>query len=640
MLSTAVVVAVGAALMGYAWGRSRMGGILRPGVSQPQERQWDTQPLHRNKEWLRITLESIGDGVIATDAKGNIVFLNGVAESLTGWNQADAVGRPLTEVFRIINEYTREPGDDPVRKVLTTGRIIGLANHTVLIQRDGKDVVIADSAAPIRDDRGNIEGVVLVFRDETEKRRMQEQLRVSEETYRNLFHNAQVGLFRSRLLDGTILEANHQIAEMFGYENREQFMTEFVARDHYVDQAQRHEMLDLLEESGEVRHYEAQFRRRDGSTIWMLYSARIYREEGWLEGVMEDITSRVEAEEKLRYLSYHDTLTGLYNRTFLDEQLHRRADDADLSVIIGDVNGLKLVNDAFGHQQGDKFLIKIADILLRAAGEDSIVARWGGDEFAIILPESGEERAVEVMQAIRRSCEKEECGVVMPSLALGRATRRGSDEPLEEVISRAEDRMYRQKLVEGRSIRSAILASLTNTLREKSFETEEHAERTRKLAIGIGNKLGLSESRLASLSLMATLHDIGKIATPDHILTKEDSLTAEEWEAIKKHPEVGYRITHASPDLAPISEAILAHHEWWDGRGYPRGLKGEAIPLIARIIALVDAYDVMTHGRPYKPAMTEQEALEELVRCAGSQFDPHLVEVFVEMMESEQKILV
>lgn len=631
-----ILAVMAAVSIGYVLGRL---GIRKQRINQePAEYPW-FHDLQMNKEWFQITLRSIGDAVIATDARGNIVFLNGVAESITGWAQEEALGQPLPKVFHIINEHTREPSADPVRKVLATGRIVGLANHTVLIRRDGSEVVIADSAAPIRDNKGHIEGVVLVFRDETDKRRMQEKIRISEETYRNLFYNAQVGLFRSRLTDGIILEANHQIAHMFGYESREEFMDEFVAKEHYANQADRDEMLRMLEKAGEVMHYEAQFHRKDGSKVWMLYSARMYSEEGWLEGVMQDITTRVQAEEKLRYLSYHDVLTGLYNRVFLEEEMGRLADDEDLCIILGDVNGLKLVNDAFGHREGDRLLVRIANILRRAAGEESIVARWGGDEFAIILPSCEKRNPAAVLQAIREGCQQEGCGAVMPSLALGMARRRGLHESLEDVIIRAEDRMYRQKLSESSSIRSAILASLTNTLREKSFETEEHAERTRKLATDMGRRLGLFESTLEELSLMATLHDIGKIATPDHILTKEGPLTAEEWEVIKKHPEVGYRITHASPDLAPIAESILAHHEWWDGGGYPRGLQGEEIPLVARIIALVDAYDVMTHGRPYKPAMTKQEALAELQRCAGSQFDPNLVEVFVEMIESEERIL-
>jgi diguanylate cyclase (GGDEF)-like protein/PAS domain S-box-containing protein len=592
--------------------------------------------LHMSQEWLRITLQSIGDGVIATDAAGNVVFLNGEAERLTGWTTAEAMGRPLTEVFHIINEHTREPCTDPAQKVIATGMVHGLANHTVLVRRDGKEVVIADSAAPIQDDRGQIVGVVLVFRDETEKRRMEAKLRISEETYRNLFHNAQVGLFRSRISDGAILEANHQIAEMFGYASRSEFMAEFIAANHYVDPEQRQEMLRLLNKNGEVRHFEAHFRRKDGSKIWMLYSARAYPEQGWLEGVMEDITSRVEAEERLRYLSYHDILTGLYNRAYMEEEIDRLANEPKVAVVIGDVNGLKLVNDAFGHEQGDRLLVKVASILTGLVGEDGSVVRFGGDEFAIILPNKGGRDAQKLINEIRRRCRETGYHAIMtPSLALGMATRRGLDEPLRRVVRRAEDRMYSQKLTESASHRSAILAFLTTTLREKSFETEEHAQRTRKLAIDIGQTLGLGESDLAALALLATLHDIGKVTVDDYILRKPGPLTPQEWEEIRKHPEVGYRITLASPELAPISGAILAHHEWWDGSGYPRGLKGEEIPLIARIIALVDAYDVMIHGRPYRPAMTKEQVIEEIRRVAGKQFDPRLVEVFTQMLVAE-----
>ena len=195
--------------------------------------------------------------------------------------------------------------------------------------------------------------------------------------------------------------------------------------------------------------------------------------------------------------------------------------------------------------------------------------------------------------------------------------------------------MYSQKLTESSSHRSAILAFLTSTLREKSFETEEHAQRTRKLALDIGKALGLGESDLSALALLATLHDIGKVSVEDSILRKPGPLTPQEWEEIRKHPDVGYRITLASPELASISEAILAHHEWWDGTGYPRGLKGEEIPLLARIIALVDAYDVMTHGRPYRQAMTKEQAIQEMRRLAGEQFDPRLVEVFTGMLSAE-----
>lgn len=136
------------------------------------------------------------------------------------------------------------------------------------------------------------------------------------------------------------------------------------------------------------------------------------------------------------------------------------------------------------------------------------------------------------------------------------------------------------------------------------------------------------------LALLATLHDIGKIAIPEGIIIKPGNLSPEEWELIWKHPEIGYRIAGSSPELAPIAEAILAHHEWWDGSGYPRGLKGEEIPLISRIISIVDAYDVMTHGRPYKEAVGQEESLQELQGKAGTQFDPILTSMFIKMVST------
>ena len=149
------------------------------------------------------------------------------------------------------------------------------------------------------------------------------------------------------------------------------------------------------------------------------------------------------------------------------------------------------------------------------------------------------------------------------------------------------------------------------------------------MARRVGKVLELWEDDLNNLDLLARLHDLGKIAIPRHILNKPSSLTPREWKLIEKHPEVGYRIAESSPDLLPIAQAILAHHERWDGTGYPRGLQGDVIPLLSRIIAVVDAYDVMTGGRPYKEPMSLKDAVAELKRCAGSQFDPRVVEAFI-----------
>jgi HD-GYP domain-containing protein (c-di-GMP phosphodiesterase class II) len=186
---------------------------------------------------------------------------------------------------------------------------------------------------------------------------------------------------------------------------------------------------------------------------------------------------------------------------------------------------------------------------------------------------------------------------------------------------------------EKKGISGSIILSLEATLSAKSFDTKEHTERIKKLAVKLGNKLNLPEDRIDELSLLATLHDIGKVAIPESILTKEGNLNKKEWELVKRHPEIGSKIASSSPHISHIANAILAAHECWDGSGYPKGLKGEDIPLISRMIHIIDTFDVMRTGRPYKKSLTKALAIKELRSRAGTQFDPLLTEEFISMME-------
>jgi diguanylate cyclase (GGDEF)-like protein len=302
--------------------------------------------------------------------------------------------------------------------------------------------------------------------------------------------------------------------------------------------------------------------------------------------------------------------------------------------IMGDVNGLKLVNDIFGHQEGDMLLRKIADVLKTSCRKEDLVARWGGDEFVVLLPRTTEAHAIEFAKRVRKLCGETNGVLIYPSIALGIAVKEEPDQDLRNVMKAAEDRMYRNKLVDGKSTRSAIIHSLQRTVQERSLETGDHALRLKNMVVEVGRAVALPEDKLDELSLLAVLHDIGKIGVPDQILAKPGRLLPEEWEAMQAHLEIGYRIVDSTPELAHIGEALLAHHEWWDGTGYPKKLKGEQIPLISRILAIVDAYDVMTHDRPYRKAVSMQDAIREIQECANTQFDPQLVDVFVRIMVS------
>ncbi len=347
--------------------------------------------------------------------------------------------------------------------------------------------------------------------------------------------------------------------------------------------------------------------------------------------VFRDVTTEKEKELKIEYLSYRDSLTGLYNRAYLEAELAKPdvENQLPLTFIMGDLDGLKLINDAFGHQEGDEALIKIAEVFKLSCRETDVISRWGGDEFVIMLPNTPATVGQKVCDRINEGCSDVKIAGMKVSISLGCATRDDIEEEWVETLKRAEDKMYKSKLLGAQSYRSIVLQSIKNALFDKGCETEEHGERLGEFCKAIGKSMDLTPFEIDELKVLAMLHDIGKIAIDDRILKKPNKLTDDEMQIIKKHPEIGYRIAQTVPELQNIANYILAHHERWDGEGYPRGLSEEEIPLLSRILAITDAYDAMTQGRPYRDAMPVDHAREELRMNAGTQFDPFITEIFI-----------
>jgi diguanylate cyclase (GGDEF)-like protein len=302
---------------------------------------------------------------------------------------------------------------------------------------------------------------------------------------------------------------------------------------------------------------------------------------------------------------------------------------------MGDVNGLKLTNDAFGHDAGDRLLKKIADILKNVCRKDEIVARTGGDEFLIVLPKTCIEEAEKIADRIKNRCEKEKEDPIKPSVSIGFSAKEYMNQDISTVYKAAEDRMYNVKLMESKSIRSSIISSLRKTLHERTHETEEHSDRLKELSSKLGKTLELSTDHIHKLQLLALDHDIGITAIPDHILYKKGDLTQEEWDIMKNHCEIGYRIVSTSQDLAHIADDVLCHHENWNGSGYPQGLVGESIPLNSRILSVLDTYDSMIYGSFYQKPVTHQETIEFIKRQSGKYFDPKVVEAFMKINEGK-----
>jgi diguanylate cyclase (GGDEF)-like protein/PAS domain S-box-containing protein len=352
-------------------------------------------------------------------------------------------------------------------------------------------------------------------------------------------------------------------------------------------------------------------------------------------GIVRDITRRREMEQELGQMAFTDQATGLRNRAHFEAELRRLSDKRHLpaGVIVADIDGLKIINDTLGHETGDKLIVAAAGMIAACFGANDVVAHLGGGEFAVIMPGSDAAVVQAACERISRSIAGYREANQMPlSLSVGMSVRVDGDDTLNDTFKAADRNMYREKLHSKQSGHSAIVTTLAQALEARDFVTDGHADRLQDLMERLALAVGLPSSDLPDLRLFGRFHDIGKVGIPDHILFKPGRLSDEEYVIMKRHCEIGYRIALASPELAPIADWILKHQEWWNGGGYPLGLAGEDIPLPCRILAIVDAYDAMTNDRPYRPAMSCEEAVAELIRCAGHQFDAKLVELFVEII--------
>ncbi|MFP4177707.1 MAG: HD domain-containing phosphohydrolase [Acholeplasmataceae bacterium] len=348
-----------------------------------------------------------------------------------------------------------------------------------------------------------------------------------------------------------------------------------------------------------------------------------------------DVSESVRNQENMRYISYHDDMTGLKNRRFYMEDLEViKEEETPVVVILIDVNGLKVMNDSFGHEQGDRLLLIVARKLKETFDPDaSEIYRIGGDEFSIIMPYATEKEANDLIERVKQDLASVYIKGMSISISYGIALKDGDRVDILETIRIAENNMYKHKLFEIASHRNKSIQTILNTLREKNPREEEHSERVSALCRTIGDLVGMSKYEIQQLEMVSNLHDIGKIGIDEAILNKAGKLTDEEWSEIRRHPEIGYRILSSSPDYADVAKDILAHHERYDGTGYPRGIKGEDIPIKARIISIADAYDAMISDRPYRKAMSKSEALREIERNAGTQFDPKIARLFIEYLK-------
>lgn len=467
--------------------------------------------------------------------------------------------------------------------------------------------------------------------------KMQEQKRIeeSEEKFRLIYSTMSQGLAihevitnqNNEPIDYRYIEVNDSYLKLFG-----------VTKEDVIGKTVK-EVAPLIEEywiqklasvalTGNPIYYENYSRSVQKHLGVYSYSPKY----GQFAVLISDISERIQKEKEIKYLSYNDPLTTLRNRRYYDQKIVELDSPQyyPISMLIGDVNGLKLMNDSFGHQTGDLLLQEVAKVLIESCRNTDIITRIGGDEFVILLPNTNTAQVDQVLKRIRASLSTKRINGIEISVSFGFDTKEDDTMTIEELFKSAEDRMYRNKLIDTKSMRNKTVDLIIATLFEKSNREMLHSKRVSEYSVSLGKALHLKEEDINILRNAGLMHDIGKIGISDAILNKKDRLTEEEFIEIQKHAEIGSRILSSVPDFAEIAKYIAEHHEYYDGSGYPYGLKNEEITLFARIISVCDAFDAMTGPRPYKKPMSVENAIQELKQSSGQQFDPTLVDVFIE----------
>jgi diguanylate cyclase (GGDEF)-like protein/PAS domain S-box-containing protein len=480
----------------------------------------------------------------------------------------------------------------------------------------------------------------MLLNDITKKKELEKSIIESENRYRGMFNNNHAVMLLIESETGKILDANPSACSFYMYSLEELKNMKISEINALTDEAVLKEMDFAKSETR--KHFNFVHRLSNGEARDVeVYSGPIeVNGEKILYSIVYDVTEKIRKQKEIEYLSFHDQLTELYNRRYFEEELNRLDVKRNMpfSIIMADVNGLKLVNDAFGHAIGDKLLVESASIMKNVCRDDEIISRVGGDEFVILLPKTDKRHAYKIIDRVRDIAMSTKLEDFNISISFGVSTKTEEDQIIETIYKEAEDDMYKNKLFESKKRKGNMIGTILNALHERSPMEKAHSERVSQFCGEMGEALGLGHDEINELKSTGLLHDIGKVALDDSILNKTEKMTDAEHFQLKRHPDIGYNILSSVNSLSITAEYVLAHHERWDGKGYPRGLVGEEIPYISRIISLADAYDKMTGFDRSKKSMTNEEAIEEIKSCSGTQFDPILSVIFIEKVLRKSKI--
>ncbi len=576
---------------------------------------------------------SLGIATVIVDGNAKISRTNREFEKLSGYSKSELENKKKwTDFLSVTDPALKKKLKEFIRSELKNKP----QNNTfVFVDRKGatKNVMVSKTGLA---GEGN-EKALVSFIDVTDMIQWGEKTKLSEEKYRSLIESTEDSIYMVDR-DCSFLFVNGRVLDRYKIKEKSIIGKRYGDFHPANDTKEFEAYLSKVFKTGVSYQYEYKARKQIRFTLRTL-SPIVDDATGkvkYVAVISKDITELKKTEEKLKYLSLHDPLTGLYNRAYFEEEMHRLDNNRTglVGMIVCDVDGLKLINDTLGHSKGDQLLVTASEVLRKSFREGDVVARVGGDEFAILLPNSPRPRVENICQRIKTTIAgySKKNALLPLSIATGFAIRENPNQSMVELFREADNNMYKDKLYSSQNARNAIVRNLISAEEARGVLNKESFKRFRRLALMLAEAAGMDKERLKDLELLAQFHDIGNISVPDRILNKPGSVTPDEFEEIQKHSNVGHRIAQSAPDLAHISEYILKHHEWWNGNGYPLGLKGNEIPLESRIVAVVDAYESMMKGRPHRASLSKNEAMTELRKCAGTQFDPALVSKFVQLM--------
>ncbi|BDI31561.1 hypothetical protein CCAX7_36120 [Capsulimonas corticalis] len=636
--------------------------LQRQIVTQGQliaERSLAQSALMQREEELTAIIEHAVEGIYLFDpSTRRVIKSNAALRTMLGYTEEQLMQLTLYDIVG----HVRSSIDRTV-EALWQGKEVALGERQYL-RKDGSVIIVEVSGRVIT--YQDQLAVCVVVHNLTPQRASEDARRAAEASYQGLFENAAEGIFQTTP-QGRYLRANSALARIYGYESSGQMIVEVsdVSTQLYIDEGRRAEFTRLMASNGGVTNFESQIRRRDGSVIWISESARsVFSETGTLicyEGFVQDITDRKDWEMQretdlieARFRADHDSLTELWNHRAFHRQAEQHIAEAarcgeSLALIMIDIDNFEFFNGVYGHVTGDEVLRMVANRLQTVCGVRDVAARFGGDEFALLLADVGFSSKGELERELTAKLHgltfcPESHGAPLPiTCSLGAVVYPAEGSHRLELLHIADERLRRAKTggaqdTDADHMREylhhaiagfSMLDALVNAVDNKDRYTRRHSEDVMDHCLVIARELGMGEEFQHTLAVAALLHDVGKIGVPDAVLRKPGNLTDAEYAAVKQHPEMGAAIVSAVPGLEATLNAIRYHHECYNGRGYPMGLRGEEIPLIARIMAVADAYSAMTMDRPYRKGMANERALSILSEGIGEQWDKECVHAFL-----------